>query len=184
MVRFPKEPYLMLPWVFILHAGYPPVYRVPHALGVLALVAAFLAVVLAAVFLAAGFLAVSFPVFRLEAFASVVFALRGRGVGSREINRGQRRQRDLDMLVKAMHRPFIAAYRRIVEVAAAVLGVIGTEQFFICTGNRHTQFVPLPQNGVEVAGNQDHLSGCIAAQEDNHTLLVVIRHNPLKPSQL
>ena len=93
MVRFPKEPYLMLPWVFILHAGYPPVYRVPHALGVLALVAAFLAVVLAAAFLAAGnshaftfhmfgFLAVSFPVFRLEAFVSVVFALRGRGVGT------------------------------------------------------------------------------------------------------
>ena len=151
MVRFPKEPYLMLPWVFILHAGYPPVYRVPHALGVLALVAAFLAVVLAAVFLAAGFLARFLS--RSSGWRDLCIGrlcLAGPRRGHREINRGQRRQRDLDMLVKAMHRPFIAAYRRIVEVAAAVLGVIGTEQFFICTGNRHTQFVPSRKTGLKL----------------------------------
>ena len=58
---------------FMPRAGRLPARRFPHALGALALVAAFLAAGLAAVFLAAGFLA---------AASASLLGLRTRGVGT------------------------------------------------------------------------------------------------------
>ena len=85
-----------------------------------------------------------------------------------------------NMLVKAVHRAFLALDRAVGDTGATVLFIVGVEDFLAAAGVRHAHLVILAEHGVEVADNKEHLPCRITAQEGDHTLLAVIRHDPLE----
>ena len=85
------------------------------------------------------------------------------------------------MLVKAVHRALDALYAAIFDTGTAILDVIRVDQLFVCTGVGHAHRVAFAQDGVKVADNQEHLALGVPAQERDHALFVIIRHDPLEP---
>ena len=58
--------------------------------------------------------------------------------------------------------------------------VVAVQHFPVGARHRCAQGVSLTQDGVEVADDQDLLARCILAQEGDHALLRVVRHDPLE----
>ena len=80
-----------------------------------------------------------------------------------------------------MQRLFVGAHGLVVDCAGtAELCIVAVQDLLVGACHRCAQSIALAQDGVEVADHQDLLAGSVLAQEGDHALLRVVRHDPLE----